>query len=303
MSGDDLPEPPVPPDADLRHFPDMPLQVGRLRDSGLATVPDAEVRWANLMSWCVAWHQLPAGSLPDDDAQLSHLMGYGRDTRRWRSLRAKGALRGWVKCRDGRLYHPVLAETCLRVVGKSRASRSAVMARWNRQATEKPGSNGYDRSADALPRREGKGREGIESTSSLPFPNGKEREEASTPGGAEPSPPVPIERKTAADAIPLALLQELCGIWNDMAAAKDIPQVSELNPRRQAAFRARIRERWAKDPRGKFTAYCDVIGRLPFCRGENDRGWQANIDWALRPGTPAAVAEGKYGQPDDEGDG
>jgi hypothetical protein len=110
MTGAALPAPPVPPDADLRHFATMPLHVQRLRDSELATQPDAEVRWANLMSWCAAWHQRPAGSLPDDDTFLCRLLGYGRELRFWRRLRAKGALRGWYLAADGRLYHPTIAE-------------------------------------------------------------------------------------------------------------------------------------------------------------------------------------------------
>ena len=35
--------PPVPADADLTHYDDMPLEVRRLRDSGIAGVADAEV--------------------------------------------------------------------------------------------------------------------------------------------------------------------------------------------------------------------------------------------------------------------
>lgn len=114
----DLPAPPVPADADLRHFQTMPLHVQRLRDSELATIPDPEVRWANLMSWCAAWHQRPAGSLPDDDVQLAPLLGYGHTRgglRRWRRLRAKGGLLGWVKCSDGRLYHPEVVEMVLSI--------------------------------------------------------------------------------------------------------------------------------------------------------------------------------------------
>ena len=36
------------------------------------------------------------------------------------------------------------------------------------------------------------------------------------------------------------------------------------------------------------------INGLPFCRGENDRGWRANFDWALKPANIAKVLEGVY---------
>jgi hypothetical protein len=52
---------------------------------------------------------VPAASLPDDDLILARLLGYGRDLKGWKKVRAAGGLRGWVKCSDGRLYHPVVA--------------------------------------------------------------------------------------------------------------------------------------------------------------------------------------------------
>lgn len=106
----ELPEPLTLPDCDLRDFSFMPLDVLRLRDSDLAALPDAEAFRAAVLSWCVAWHQVPAGSLPDDDAALCRLLGYGRDIKGWLRLRAAGALRGYVQCSDGRIYHPVVAE-------------------------------------------------------------------------------------------------------------------------------------------------------------------------------------------------
>lgn len=119
-----LPPPLVPAEVDLRDYPAMMLDVARLRDSELATHPDGELFRANVLSWCVAWHQLPAASLPDDDATLARLLGYGRDLRTWRKVRAAGGLRGWVKCSDGRLYHPVVAEKALD------AWKSKLLQRW-----------------------------------------------------------------------------------------------------------------------------------------------------------------------------
>lgn len=98
------------PETDLRDFTFMPLDVVRLRDSDLASIDDAEVRWVNLISWCASWHQVPAASLPDDDAALARLLGFGRDLKGWKRIRAAGGLRGWLQCSDGRLYHPVVAE-------------------------------------------------------------------------------------------------------------------------------------------------------------------------------------------------
>ncbi|WP_338881543.1 DUF1376 domain-containing protein [Achromobacter veterisilvae] len=104
-----LPAPLTPPDCDLRDFAFMPLDVARLRDSDLAIQVGAEEFRSAVLLWCAAWHQVPAASLPDDDKALAALAGYGRVVAEWRKHR-DGALYGWVKCDDGRLYHPVVAE-------------------------------------------------------------------------------------------------------------------------------------------------------------------------------------------------
>lgn len=99
----------TPKDCDLRDFAFMPLDVVRLRDSDLAIHVTGEEFRAAVLLWCAAWHQVPAASLPDDDKTLASLAGYGRVVAEWKKVR-DGALRGWITCTDGRLYHPVVAE-------------------------------------------------------------------------------------------------------------------------------------------------------------------------------------------------
>ncbi|WP_217895005.1 DUF1376 domain-containing protein [Sphingobium sp. Z007] len=102
-------EPLTSSDCDLQDFPFMPLQVARLRDSDLAATEHPEACWYAVLLWAASWHQVPAASLPDDEMVLARLCGLGRDVKTFRKHRA-GALRGFVTCSDGRLYHPVVAE-------------------------------------------------------------------------------------------------------------------------------------------------------------------------------------------------
>jgi hypothetical protein len=104
-----LPAPLTPPDCDLRDFAFMPLDVVRLRDSDLAVTAEADEFRCAVLLWCASWHQVPAASLPDDDKVLAQYAGYGRVVKEWLKVR-DGAMRGWVKCSDGRLYHAVVAE-------------------------------------------------------------------------------------------------------------------------------------------------------------------------------------------------
>jgi len=123
---DPLPAPLVAPDTDLRDFPFMPLFVARLRDSDFAARASGDEFRAGIFLLSAAWCQLPAASVPDDDVVLSQLAGYGRAVKEWRSVRA-GALHGFVKCADGRLYHPVLAEVA------NASWQKKLVARWKRE--------------------------------------------------------------------------------------------------------------------------------------------------------------------------
>ena len=101
------PEPLTPPDCDLRGLQFMSLDVQRLRDSDLALLSSGDGFKAAVLLWCASWHQIPAASLPKDEGVLRRLSGL--EPRPWRAVRDT-ALRGWIECSDGRLYHPVVAE-------------------------------------------------------------------------------------------------------------------------------------------------------------------------------------------------
>jgi hypothetical protein len=104
----DLPLPLVPEGCNLSDFAFMPLDVRRLLSSETWILGTGDERAAAMCLWLESWHQVPAASLPDDDRMLAHLAKCSR----WSKVR-EHALRGWVKCADGRLYHKVVAEKAL----------------------------------------------------------------------------------------------------------------------------------------------------------------------------------------------
>ena len=108
-----MPAPPVPADLDLRNFRWMKLDVGALLNSTFNTTTSNDTAWRAAMTlWCRAWHQVPGGSLPSDDAALCHLAGLGRDVKTWKRIKA-GALHGFALCNDGRLYHGFLCKMAM----------------------------------------------------------------------------------------------------------------------------------------------------------------------------------------------
>ncbi|MBS0522254.1 MAG: hypothetical protein JSS04_01360, partial [Proteobacteria bacterium] len=123
----ELPAPPVPAEVDLRGLAFMPMFGDRLFKSvtWIEASPGAQI--AALRLWWHAYaHQVPAASLPDNDRVLAEHAGVTPTV--FRRLKPQ-ALRGWIKCADGRLYHPFLAEIALDA-WKRRVGHRARTLKW-----------------------------------------------------------------------------------------------------------------------------------------------------------------------------
>jgi hypothetical protein len=104
----EVPPPLTPADCDLQDFEFMPVMVRRLLKSETWSLGNGDERAAAVALWFESWHQVPAASLPENDRLLRKLA----DSEKWSKVKAQ-ALRGWIRCSDARLYHPVVAEKAL----------------------------------------------------------------------------------------------------------------------------------------------------------------------------------------------
>ena len=111
------PAPLTPTTCDLRAMPHMPLDVTRLLNSDFIAQTDCTAFKAGMTLMMTSWQQVPAASLPSDDQSLAWLAHV--TPQRWRRIKEQ-ALRGWIQCSDGRLYHPVIAEFALDAFDKVR---------------------------------------------------------------------------------------------------------------------------------------------------------------------------------------
>ena len=109
MNEKPLPTPPVPPDLDLSSLSYMPLHVSRLLASDTWMIATGDEAKAAVTLWARSWHQIPAGSLPNDDRLLAALSGAGK---KWVKVKDT-ALRGFLLCFDGRLYHSIICEEAM----------------------------------------------------------------------------------------------------------------------------------------------------------------------------------------------
>lgn len=150
-----LPAPPIAPDADLSGFDFMPLHGDRLRASDTnSRATDAEFR-AAINLWWAAWKQVPAASLPDDDVVLCKLADLGRDLKAWRKVKAV-AMANFLKCSDGRLYHPFLAAEAAKAWELRLKARAKAKAGNDKRWGQKQGGEPVDNPSSCDPPATGK---------------------------------------------------------------------------------------------------------------------------------------------------
>lgn len=119
----DLPPPLVGADVDVRSFPFMPLHIHRLRTSRawMRCKRNPALGFYLINLWTAAWQSKPAGSLEDDPMVLADAAMCSDEA--FTELR-EDMLQGWIKCDDGRWYHPVVVEQAL-IAWASKCSRQA----------------------------------------------------------------------------------------------------------------------------------------------------------------------------------
>lgn len=155
------PAPLVPPEVDLRGLDYLPFFGNHLFGSEFnARCSDAEWR-AGVTLWWAAWNQQPAGSLPDDDLALCRLADLGRDLKLWRKIK-DNALRGFVLCSDGRLYHRFLCKQVM-VAWEKRVQERERKRKWRekRHGQDADGDGDKDRDETGTRVGTGQGRNGL----------------------------------------------------------------------------------------------------------------------------------------------
>lgn len=305
-----FPDPPLPLDADLKDFPFTPIYRARLFGSSFhARATDAEWR-AGVTLWLKSQDQLPAGSLPDDDIDLCRLAELGRDLKTWRKVRT-GALHGWYRCNDGRLYHKVVAEVVAEQhLGKLRRKWSTECARARKHA-QRHGvtvdvldfetwlSQGQPslvsvtpqiRPADTPDTSQGQTSNITETGPECHAENGsKGQRERKGQGQGQGQ----KEENNLSGFAPqnADVADEMTKIWNEECGS--IARANKPNPTRRASCAKRFREDFGSDLEA-WRAYCRRIAAAPHLRGENDRLWRADLDWVLEPRNLSHITEGRY---------
>lgn len=282
----------TPSDCDLQDFPFMPLHVARLRDSDLANEEAPEACWYAVLLWAVSWHQLPAGSLPDSDELLTRLIGLGRDVRTFRKHKA-AAMRGFVKCDDGRLYHPVVAEQVVEAWERKRQQRwrselARIKKANQRNGTTLPSPTYEQFIAGVSPDPIDPGPDGVPGDT-IERPPGQTLQETETGTGTGTG---TARKEAIASSVAGSDAKLAFDDWNALAARLALPIARDLTAGRRKAINARLAEAGLAGWREALAA----VEASPHCRGENDRGWRADIDFLATAAKFQRLREGSFGK-------
>ena len=303
----------VPEDCDLRDFQFMPVDVVRLFGSRFhAITNDSEWR-AGVTLWLKSFHQVPAASLPDDDIELCRLAELGRDFKAWRKIK-ENALHGWIKCADGRWYHPVVAEKANEAWEKKRIQRMRSQkgnaARWGFKDSpgDQSGSgeglqSGQKTDPKDVPQgnQEGSQKESLEESLKDRKGQGQGQGQLLTT-----SDEVVGDSQTNGHpkGIPDCPHQDVIALYH--AKLPTCPKVREWHETRAGYLRSRWREKGAKlgwktqqDGLAWFDRFFGFVAQSRFLTGQADgRNGQppfcADLEWMLRPTNFAKIVEGKY---------
>jgi hypothetical protein len=212
------------------------------------------------------------GALPDDERWVAGELGC--DVRVWRRLRIALIERDKLYVADGCLRNPRADKEVTSALAKHQLTVTAGLASAEKRAKSKDVSaenndlGGTDVSTE---------RQLIEKK------NKKEKIPPVSPDG-ETS---PVPRRNGGAQVRAAM-----EVWNEVAGDV-LPKVQKLTAQRERLLRQRL----ADDCHGdlaEWRSYCERIRASPFCCGDNERGWRADLDFAVNAGNWAKVVEGKY---------
>jgi uncharacterized protein YdaU (DUF1376 family) len=296
----------------------MPLDVRTLLTSSLWIKAKKQpiVAYAAVSLWCESWHQVPAGSLPDDDEVLAHLAIC--DETEWMQIRDR-VLHNFVKCSDGRLYHRMVAQKAIAAWQEKMAHKARTKAATDaREAKRKAEQAARDSNATSTSRERD-----VQRDVNATFTKGEGEGEGELKEiqGLRPSvddAPSAVDRpglalvETPGPEIPDCPQQELVALYR-----KRLPhlrQPATWDGQRADAMRTRWREcaipssfgdGYATKAEGlefwdRFFAFVAENPKLRDGITSRDNGqvrvWKPSLDWLVTRGNFLKVIEGAFSQ-------
>lgn len=211
------------------------------------------------------------GPIPDDARWLAGVCGVS--IRKWNSLRDALIAAGKLAEVDGRLTN----ERAARELSDD-ASKTAELA--------ENGAKGGRKRAENLSKTSGN-----EDENERGFNENSDIAEARLKPIQKPEARSQKEKDAGASSVAGGDAAKAFSEWNALAKRLSLPMAKDLTPARRKAINARLARAGLSGWREALSA----VEASPHCRGENDRGWRADIDFVANPAKFAKLREGSYG--------
>jgi len=271
-------DPPYPANTKAGSF-SFEIEVDRLAASDTWILIDQEVRpWA-LMTWVLAWQQVPCGSWPDNDDVIAARIGCDK---RFFALHRDEIMRGWILHKDGRLYHKTVTEKVICFL----EMRDKWKKKDERRRKQKQAVNS-ELSGESLESHQGLSGGSLPSSSSSSSSSSSVLQPANA-GCRETS-----DEISPVSAVPF---EKIKALWAEINPT--LPQPVKLSPARKAQIRAR----W-NDELPDIDAWREcftLVSRSKFLTGQAQptpgrKPFRCTLDWITKQENLLKLYEGRYG--------
>ncbi len=268
----ELPDAPYPPNTRCNGWR-FEVDFERIKRCDTWILAKPEQRPWLLMTWVVAFDQIPAGSLPDNHALIGAMLGMDEA---WVSANASILLRGFKLHSDGRLYHPVVVERMQALLNYR--DREASRKRAYREKMSRGTDTGQTRTSGGVPTQEQEQEQEQE-----------QKEQVANATRQTPKGDLTIAR---ANGVPFS---KITALWGEVCP--HLPQPVLLTDARKSAIRAR----WnAELPDLDAWRECfEQVKESDFLSGRVSPGngrkpFRATLDWVAKLDNTVKIYEGKY---------
>jgi hypothetical protein len=274
--GSAVKNPPYPDDLRARSYsPIFDLQ--RIRQSSTWLSASPEVRPWLVLLWLLSWESIPAGTYPADDAVIIARLGCQPE---FFKMYRDQLMRGWYRCTDGRLYHPVITEQVLEML-RTRRYATERQKRWREEAKAVDSAPSPVPNVSRVTSPKSRVSNALFTVSHTAEQEQEQEQEKTL--GLRPS-------STAVDGkaeIPVAKVIELYH-----STLPKWQSVKVLNDARRRAIRAR----WGDLPSLEhWKAFFERVAKSPFLQNKTDAVFRNdNLDFLLRPVNLAKIVEGHF---------
>jgi hypothetical protein len=118
-----------------------------------------------------------------------------------------------------------------------------------------------------------------------------ENPESTTKEPSETKTPEPSSSEESGNGTANPRAAEVAAVFEAWSKLDGVPKWRDFSEPRKQKIATRLKNRFFAE---HWRTALLKVGASPFCKGQSERGWKADLDWFLKPDSCARIMEGKY---------